>query len=137
MLHLPSGSYRVLDIDYTYHGLILHDPAKFDCRAIDRSPGGRSNGFVVETWRAPISPPSAAVPSRGVSTTANPSSSASPSPSSANKLKGEYNKAIAAYNKGESTTAAPNKAAAKAVEEDHEEESDKSMEMKSIVLLGQ
>ncbi|KAI4977373.1 hypothetical protein ZWY2020_057285 [Hordeum vulgare] len=44
----------------------------------------------------------------------------------ANKLKGEYNKAIAAYNKGESTAAAPKKAAAKEVEEEDEEESDKS-----------
>jgi len=47
----------------------------------------------------------------------------------ANKLKGEYNKAIAAYNKGESTAAAPapkKPAAAKEVEEDDEEESDKS-----------
>ncbi|XBI05191.1 hypothetical protein VPH35_133379 [Triticum aestivum] len=45
----------------------------------------------------------------------------------ANKLKGEYNKAIAAYNKGESAAAAaPKKAAAKEVEEEDEEESDKS-----------
>nr|CAA90679.1 HMG1/2-like protein [Hordeum vulgare subsp. vulgare] len=44
----------------------------------------------------------------------------------ANKLKGEYNKAIASYNKGESTTAAPKKASSKEVEEEDEEESDKS-----------
>ncbi|TVU07546.1 hypothetical protein EJB05_40906, partial [Eragrostis curvula] len=43
----------------------------------------------------------------------------------ANKLKGEYNKAIAAYNKGEST-AATKKAPAKEEEEEDEEESDKS-----------
>jgi len=45
----------------------------------------------------------------------------------ANKLKAEYNKAIAAYNKGEST-AAPTKKATPAKEEDEEdeEESDKS-----------
>ncbi|KAK8456247.1 hypothetical protein SEVIR_4G299800v4 [Setaria viridis] len=43
----------------------------------------------------------------------------------ANKLKSEYNKAIAAYNKGESTAAAK-KAPAKEEEEEDEEESDKS-----------
>ncbi|GJN39407.1 hypothetical protein PR202_gb28522 [Eleusine coracana subsp. coracana] len=43
----------------------------------------------------------------------------------ANKLKAEYNKAIAAYNKGEST-AATKKAPAKEEEEEDEEESDKS-----------
>ncbi|CAN6192426.1 unnamed protein product [Urochloa humidicola] len=42
----------------------------------------------------------------------------------ANKLKLEYNKAIAAYNKGESTAA--KKAPAKEEEEEDEEESDKS-----------
>ncbi|KAF6984685.1 hypothetical protein CFC21_002653 [Triticum aestivum] len=57
MLHLPSGSYRVLDVDYAYRGLTLHDPAMSDCRAIDRSPGGRGNGFVVEPWRAPFLAP--------------------------------------------------------------------------------
>lgn len=57
MLHLPSGSYRVLDIDYAYRGLTLHDPAMSDCRALDRSPAGRGNGFVVEPWRAPFLAP--------------------------------------------------------------------------------
>lgn len=52
MLHLPSGSYRVLNIDYAYQGLTLHDPAMSDCRALDRSPSGRGNGFVLEPWRA-------------------------------------------------------------------------------------
>ncbi|KAK3135588.1 hypothetical protein QOZ80_5BG0420730 [Eleusine coracana subsp. coracana] len=51
MLHLSSGSYRVLDVDYAYRGLTLHDPAMSDCRALDRSAAGRGNGFVVETWR--------------------------------------------------------------------------------------
>ncbi|KAL6909952.1 hypothetical protein ACP4OV_001210 [Aristida adscensionis] len=54
MLHLPSGSYRVLDVDYAYRGLTLHDPAMSDCRALDRSPRGRGNGFVVEPWREPF-----------------------------------------------------------------------------------
>ncbi|XP_051200283.1 DNA-binding protein MNB1B-like isoform X2 [Lolium perenne] len=46
----------------------------------------------------------------------------------ANKLKGDYNKAIAAYNKGESAAAATKKAAPAAAkdEDDDEEESDKS-----------
>ncbi|KAK1613341.1 hypothetical protein QYE76_037014 [Lolium multiflorum] len=45
----------------------------------------------------------------------------------ANKLKGDYNKAIAAYNKGESAAAATKKAAPAAKDEDDdEEESDKS-----------
>uniref|UniRef100_A0A0D9WGF9 Wall-associated receptor kinase galacturonan-binding domain-containing protein n=1 Tax=Leersia perrieri TaxID=77586 RepID=A0A0D9WGF9_9ORYZ len=57
MLHLPSGSYRVLDIDYAYRGLTLHDPAMSDCRALDRSRAGRGNGFVVEPWRAPYLAP--------------------------------------------------------------------------------
>jgi hypothetical protein len=30
MLHLPSASYRVMDVDYTYRGLTLHDPAMSD-----------------------------------------------------------------------------------------------------------
>jgi high mobility group protein B1 len=42
----------------------------------------------------------------------------------ANKLKAEYNKAIAAYNNGESTAAATKKAPAK--EEEDDDESDKS-----------
>ncbi|XP_038976366.1 uncharacterized protein LOC120107240 [Phoenix dactylifera] len=57
MLHLPSGSYRVLDVDYAYRGLTLHDPAMSDCYALARSPGGRGNGFVVEPWRAPYLQP--------------------------------------------------------------------------------
>ncbi|KAJ4789485.1 Wall-associated receptor kinase 3 [Rhynchospora pubera] len=52
MMHIPSGSYRVLDIDYAYHGITLHDPAMSDCYTLDRSPKGRGNGFVVEPWRA-------------------------------------------------------------------------------------
>jgi hypothetical protein len=57
MLHLPSGSYRVLDMDYAYRGLTLHDPAMSDCRALDRSAAGRGNGFVVEPWREPYLAP--------------------------------------------------------------------------------
>jgi len=57
MLHLPSGSYRVLDVDYAYRGLTLHDPAMSDCRALDRTPRGRGNGFVLEPWREPYLAP--------------------------------------------------------------------------------
>jgi hypothetical protein len=57
MLHLPSGSYRVLDVDYAYRGLTLHDPAMSDCRALDRTPAGRGNGFVLESWREPYLSP--------------------------------------------------------------------------------
>ncbi|KAK4427123.1 hypothetical protein Salat_1481200 [Sesamum alatum] len=51
MLHISSGSYRVLDIDYAYDFLVLHDPHMSTCDAIIL--GGRGNGFVVEPWRAP------------------------------------------------------------------------------------
>ena len=57
MLHLPSGSYRVLDVDYAYRGLTLHDPAMSDCRALDLTPAGRGNGFVLEPWREPYLSP--------------------------------------------------------------------------------
>ncbi|XP_042453056.1 uncharacterized protein LOC122037591 [Zingiber officinale] len=52
MLHIASGSYRVLDIDYAYAGLTLHDPAMSDCYSLARSPDGLGNGFEVEAWRA-------------------------------------------------------------------------------------
>ncbi|KAA8521402.1 hypothetical protein F0562_012036 [Nyssa sinensis] len=51
MLHISSGSYRVLDIDYAYQALTLHDPHMSTCDSIVL--GGRGNGFVVEQWRAP------------------------------------------------------------------------------------
>jgi hypothetical protein len=57
MLHLPSGSYRVVDVDYAYRGLTLHDPAMSDCRALDLAPAGRGNGFVLEPWREPYLSP--------------------------------------------------------------------------------
>ncbi|KAF8719779.1 hypothetical protein HU200_024535 [Digitaria exilis] len=57
MLHLPSGSYRVLDVDYAYRGLTLHDPAMSDCRALDRAPRGHGNGFVLEPWQEPYLSP--------------------------------------------------------------------------------
>ncbi|EPS62242.1 hypothetical protein M569_12553 [Genlisea aurea] len=56
MLHIPSGSYRVLDIDYPYDALVLHDPHISDCGSIVL--GGRANGFVVEPWRADYLTPS-------------------------------------------------------------------------------
>ncbi|URE08860.1 hypothetical protein MUK42_03713 [Musa troglodytarum] len=57
MLHIPSGSYRVLDIDYAYRGLTLHDPGMSDCYSLLRSPAGLGNGFAVEPWRAPYLEP--------------------------------------------------------------------------------
>ncbi|KAJ3692522.1 hypothetical protein LUZ60_012872 [Juncus effusus] len=57
MLHIPSGSYRVLNIDYAYHGMAVHDPSMSDCYTLNRSPDSRGNGFVVESWRAPYLQP--------------------------------------------------------------------------------
>ncbi|KNA09205.1 hypothetical protein SOVF_155790 [Spinacia oleracea] len=55
MLHVASGSYRVLDIDYTFQALTLHDPHLSTCNSIVL--GSRGNGFVVEPWRAPFLTP--------------------------------------------------------------------------------
>ncbi|KAH7682860.1 Wall-associated receptor kinase galacturonan-binding domain-containing protein [Dioscorea alata] len=57
MLHIASGSYRVLDIDYAYKGLILHDPGMSDCYSLIRTASGSGNGFIVEPWRAPYLEP--------------------------------------------------------------------------------
>ena len=51
MFHIRSGSYRVLDIDYAYESLTLHDPHMSTCDTIVL--GGRGNGFDVEEWRSP------------------------------------------------------------------------------------
>ncbi|CAK9137585.1 unnamed protein product [Ilex paraguariensis] len=50
MFHIISGSYRVLDIDYAYQSLTLHDPHLSTCDSIVL--GGLGNGFVVEQSRA-------------------------------------------------------------------------------------
>ncbi|PIA29207.1 hypothetical protein AQUCO_06100011v1 [Aquilegia coerulea] len=50
MLHISSGSYRVLEIDYAYKALTIHDPDMSTCNSIVR--GRKGNGFVVESWRA-------------------------------------------------------------------------------------
>ncbi|KAK1269682.1 hypothetical protein QJS04_geneDACA005045 [Acorus gramineus] len=50
MLHIPSGSYRVLDIDYPYQSLTLHDSSMSTCASLIRD--GKANGFVVERWRS-------------------------------------------------------------------------------------
>ncbi|XP_051133160.1 uncharacterized protein LOC127252856 [Andrographis paniculata] len=55
MLHITSGSYRVLDIDYAYGSLVLHDPHMSTCDTITL--GNRGNGFVVEPWRSPYMKP--------------------------------------------------------------------------------
>ncbi|KAM6570030.1 hypothetical protein CsatB_018015 [Cannabis sativa] len=57
MYHISSGSYRVLDIDYAYQALTLHDPHMSTCDDIVL--GGRGNGFAVESWRAPYMTPAA------------------------------------------------------------------------------
>nr|DAD30892.1 TPA_asm: hypothetical protein HUJ06_009743 [Nelumbo nucifera] len=51
MFHINSGSYRVLEVDYAYKSLTLHDPGMSTCESIVR--GGKGNGFVLESWRAP------------------------------------------------------------------------------------
>ncbi|OVA20746.1 Wall-associated receptor kinase galacturonan-binding domain [Macleaya cordata] len=51
MFHITSGSYRVLEIDYAYHTLTLHDPAMSNCDTILRD--GKGNGFILEPWRNP------------------------------------------------------------------------------------
>ncbi|KAL7115303.1 hypothetical protein ACP275_04G176100 [Erythranthe tilingii] len=55
MLHIPSGSYRVLDIDYPYTSLVLHDPHMSTCQSLFL--GARGNGFALEPWRAPFLTP--------------------------------------------------------------------------------
>ncbi|KAL3374584.1 hypothetical protein AABB24_006189, partial [Solanum stoloniferum] len=57
MLHISSGSYRVLDIDYAYESLTLDDPHMSTCSSIVF--GHRGNGFVVERWREPYLNPTA------------------------------------------------------------------------------
>ncbi|KAL6007055.1 hypothetical protein ACLOJK_032551 [Asimina triloba] len=54
MFHISSGSYRVMDIDYAYRALTLHDRGMSTCDTIER---GKGNGFVLEPWRAPYLEP--------------------------------------------------------------------------------
>ncbi|XP_009623290.1 uncharacterized protein LOC107795077 [Nicotiana tabacum] len=55
MLHISSGSYRVLDIDYAYRSLTLDEPHMSTCTTIMLDK--RGNGFVVERWREPYLSP--------------------------------------------------------------------------------
>lgn len=57
MFHISSGSYRVLDIDYAYQSVTLHDPHMSTCDTIEL--GSHGNGFAVEQWRAPFLSPTA------------------------------------------------------------------------------
>ncbi|KAM1147199.1 uncharacterized protein LOC126626171 [Malus sylvestris] len=57
MFHVSSGSYRVLDIDYAYQALTLHEPHMSTCDSIVL--GAKGNGFSVEQWRAPYMNPTA------------------------------------------------------------------------------
>ncbi|PKA55170.1 hypothetical protein AXF42_Ash003807 [Apostasia shenzhenica] len=60
LLHVPSGSYRVMAVDYSFRRLILHDPAMSDCYALaPASPSYPGNGFVAERWRSRFLRPSA------------------------------------------------------------------------------
>ncbi|KAL1371548.1 hypothetical protein HN51_001782 [Arachis hypogaea] len=55
MLHISSGSYKVLNIDYAYQALTLHDPHISTCDTIVL--GNKGNGFALEPWRAPYMNP--------------------------------------------------------------------------------
>ncbi|ONK70679.1 uncharacterized protein A4U43_C04F400 [Asparagus officinalis] len=58
MLHIPSGTYRVLDIDYAYASLTLHDSSMSDCYSLSlSSKNSTASGFVVEPWRTPYLSP--------------------------------------------------------------------------------
>ncbi|KAG5039576.1 hypothetical protein JHK85_012052 [Glycine max] len=57
MFHVSSGSYRVLEIDYAYQALTLHEPHMSTCDNLVL--GTRGNGFSVEPWRAPYMNPAA------------------------------------------------------------------------------
>jgi len=60
MLHIPSGTCRVLNIDYAYNSLILHDSSMSDCYSLTLTSSATistSNGFVIEPWRAPYLSP--------------------------------------------------------------------------------
>ncbi|XP_065880199.1 uncharacterized protein [Euphorbia lathyris] len=55
MFHITSGTYRVLEIDYAYKSLTLHEPHLSTCDTIVL--GGKGNGFAVEQWRTPYFSP--------------------------------------------------------------------------------
>lgn len=57
MFHVSSGSYRVLEIDYAYQSLTLHEPHMSTCDTIVL--GGTGNGFSVEPWREAYMNPTA------------------------------------------------------------------------------
>ncbi|KAL5813856.1 hypothetical protein ACOSQ4_024497 [Xanthoceras sorbifolium] len=51
MFHITSGSYRVLEIDYAYQSLTLHDPHMSTCDTMVL--GQQGNGFALDDWRSP------------------------------------------------------------------------------------
>lgn len=57
MFHITSGSYRVLEIDYAFQSLTLHDPHMSTCDTIVL--GSKGNGFGVDHWRATYFNPTA------------------------------------------------------------------------------
>ncbi|KAK8946797.1 Wall-associated receptor kinase 3 [Platanthera zijinensis] len=52
LLHVPSGSYRVLTVDYAFRRLTLHDASMSDCYSL--APSSPGHGFVAEPWRSPF-----------------------------------------------------------------------------------
>lgn len=57
MFHISSGSYRVLEIDYSYQSVTIHEPHLSTCDTLVL--GGKGNGFAVEQWRSPYFNPTA------------------------------------------------------------------------------
>lgn len=57
MFHIKSGSYRVLDIDYAYRTLTLHDIHMSTCDSLVL--GRRGNGFQIDQWQTPYLNPTA------------------------------------------------------------------------------
>ncbi|KAK1552203.1 hypothetical protein Q3G72_012288 [Acer saccharum] len=51
MFHISYGSYRVLEIDYAYNFLTLHEPHMSTCDTMVLS--GQGNGFALDDWRSP------------------------------------------------------------------------------------
>ncbi|TXG50256.1 hypothetical protein EZV62_022780 [Acer yangbiense] len=51
MFHISSGSYRVLEIDYAYNSLTLHEPHMSTCDTMVL--GSQGNGFALDDRRSP------------------------------------------------------------------------------------
>ncbi|XP_020585930.1 uncharacterized protein LOC110028433 [Phalaenopsis equestris] len=51
LLHIPSGSYRVLSIDYPFRRLTLNDPTMSHCYSLSPNPSP-PRGFIPNPWRS-------------------------------------------------------------------------------------